>query len=114
MSDDRSRQIGERVDRPLHVPDVHAAPAARVLGHGGESGTPPLEPRGDGCHLVVILIQDQLSKNRIIIDVNSKGQIEASVTSSTHERRSQTRVSSRKAALVLKMNVLTCASALTI
>ena len=55
----------------------------------------------------VILIQEQLSKNRIIIDLNSKGQVEASVTSSTHERRSQTRVSWRKAALVIKMNFLT-------
>lgn len=55
----------------------------------------------------VILIQEQLSKNRIIIDVNSKGVIEASVTSSTHEKRSQTRVSSRKGALVMKMNFLT-------
>ena len=55
----------------------------------------------------VILIQEQLSKNRVIIDLNSKGQIEASVTSSTHERRSQTRVSSRKGALVIKMNFLT-------
>ena len=55
----------------------------------------------------VILIQEQLSKNRIIIDVNNKGLIEASVTSSTHERRSQTRMTTRKGALVLKMNVLT-------
>ena len=55
----------------------------------------------------VILIQEQLSKNRIIIDVNSHGLVEASVTSSTHEKRSVTRMSTRKGALVMKMNVLT-------
>lgn len=54
----------------------------------------------------VVQIQEQLSKNRIIIDVNSQGVIEASVTSSTHERRSQTKVTNRKGALVIKVNAL--------
>ena len=40
----------------------------------------------------VILIQEQLSKNRIIIDVDPKGEIGASVTSSTHERKSKTNI----------------------
>jgi DNA-directed RNA polymerase III subunit RPC2 len=38
----------------------------------------------------VILIQEQLSKNRIIVDRDSKGNIRAAVTSSTHERKSKT------------------------
>jgi len=40
----------------------------------------------------VILIQEQLSKNRIIVEHDKKGQIMASVTSSTHERKSKTNV----------------------
>ncbi|KAL5010211.1 hypothetical protein ScPMuIL_012516 [Solemya velum] len=42
----------------------------------------------------VILIQEQLSKNRMIVDHDSskKGSIECSVTSSTHERKSKTYV----------------------
>ena len=40
----------------------------------------------------VILIQEQLSKNRIIIEMDSKKQTCASVTSSTHERKSRTAV----------------------
>ena len=53
-------------------------------------GECPLDPGGyfvvKGVEKVV-LIQEQLSKNRIIIDVDAKGEIGASVTSSTHERR---------------------------
>ena len=40
----------------------------------------------------VILSQEQLSKNRIIIDVDNHGVVGASVTSSTHERKSKTNV----------------------
>lgn len=56
----------------------------------------------------VILIQEQLSKNRIIIDVDSKGQVTASVTSSTHERKSKTNVVlGRKGQLCLRHNAFT-------
>ena len=56
----------------------------------------------------VLLIQEQLSKNRVLIDVNNKGEVESSVTSSTHDRRSQTRVSWRRGvALVINTNFLT-------
>ena len=34
----------------------------------------------------VILMQEQLSKNRVIIEEDSKGNIAASITSSTHDR----------------------------
>lgn len=40
----------------------------------------------------VILIQEQLSKNRVILDIDNHGNIQASVTSSTHERKSKTNV----------------------
>ena len=37
----------------------------------------------------VILIQEQLSKNRIIIELDKNGNTSAAVTSSTHERKSR-------------------------
>ena len=58
----------------------------------------------------VILIQEQLSKNRIIVDLDSKGQITASVTSSTHERKSKTNiVLSKRTCLALRHNAFMCA-----
>ena len=54
--------------------------------------------------LQVILIQEQLSKNRIIIDTDSHGQVCASVTSSTHERKSKTNIVINKGKLYLKHN----------
>ena len=38
----------------------------------------------------VILIQEQLSKNRVIVEADRKGLVGCSVTSSTHERKSRT------------------------
>jgi DNA-directed RNA polymerase III subunit RPC2 len=52
----------------------------------------------------VILIQEQLSKNRIIIDTDSKGDVNASVTSSTHERKSKTTIVLKKDKLYLRHN----------
>ena len=54
--------------------------------------------------LQVILIQEQLSKNRIIIDTDSHGEICASVTSSTHERKSKTNIAMSKSRLFLRHN----------
>ena len=62
----------------------------------------------------VILIQEQLSKNRIIVDLDSKGQITASVTSSTHERKSKTNiVLSKRTSLALRHNAFMCASGMS-
>ena len=56
----------------------------------------------------VILIQEQLSKNRIIIDTDTKGAVTASVTSSTHERKSNTNiVQANKGQLALRHNAFT-------
>eukprot|EP00698_Gefionella_okellyi_P020200 TRINITY_DN6313_c0_g1_i1.p1 TRINITY_DN6313_c0_g1~~TRINITY_DN6313_c0_g1_i1.p1 ORF type:complete len:1145 (-),score=272.81 TRINITY_DN6313_c0_g1_i1:1949-5320(-) len=52
----------------------------------------------------VVLIQEQLSKNRIIIEYDSKHNICASVTSSTHERKSKTDVIVKHGELYLKHN----------
>ncbi|KAI8622243.1 hypothetical protein BC830DRAFT_1163145 [Chytriomyces sp. MP71] len=58
-------------------------------------GECPLDP--GGYFIVrgtekVILIQEQLSKNRIIVETDRTGAIGASVTSSTHEKKSKTHV----------------------
>ena len=54
----------------------------------------------------VILIQEQLSKNRIITEFDEKGQVAASVTSSTHERKSRTSIVVKQGRFYLKHNTL--------
>ncbi|QDS76845.1 DNA-directed RNA polymerase III subunit [Venturia effusa] len=53
----------------------------------------------------VILVQEQLSKNRVIVE-SFKGVIQASVTSSTHERKSKTYVLLKKGKLFVRHNIL--------
>lgn len=70
-------------------------------------GECPLDPGGyfvvKGVEKV-ILIQEQLSKNRVIIERDAKGLICASVTSSTNERKSKTNVVQKSGKLYLKHN----------
>ncbi|KAK9863929.1 hypothetical protein WJX84_000632, partial [Apatococcus fuscideae] len=70
-------------------------------------GECPLDPGGyfvvKGTEKV-ILIQEQLSKNRIIIDKDSNDQYMASVTSSTTERKSKTNLVMKKGRLSLRHN----------
>ncbi|KAK3315011.1 hypothetical protein B0H66DRAFT_330563 [Apodospora peruviana] len=70
----------------------------------------PLDPGGyfiiNGTEKV-ILIQEQLSKNRVIVEADEKtGGVSASVTSSTHERKSKTYVVLKKDRITLVHNVL--------
>lgn len=74
----------------------------------GELGECPVDP--GGYFIVkgqekVILVQEQLSKNRVIVE-SMKGIIQASVTSSTHERKSKSYVLTKKEKIYLKHNVL--------
>lgn len=55
----------------------------------------------------VFLIQEQLSKNRMIVDVDRKGSVECSVTSSTHERKSRTNLIVKAGKYYLKHNSFT-------
>ncbi|XP_071455559.1 DNA-directed RNA polymerase III subunit RPC2 [Hetaerina americana] len=52
----------------------------------------------------VILIQEQLSRNRMIVEVDHKGMVVCQVTSSTHEKKSRTNVIARKGKYFLKHN----------
>ncbi|KAI9158388.1 DNA-directed RNA polymerase III subunit RPC2 [Paramyrothecium foliicola] len=70
----------------------------------------PLDPGGyfiiNGTEKV-ILIQEQLSKNRVIVEADEKNNIiSASVTSSTHERKSKTTITMKKEKIVLTQNAL--------
>ncbi|KAI8391025.1 DNA-directed RNA polymerase III subunit RPC2 [Radiomyces spectabilis] len=67
----------------------------------------PLDPGGyfvvKGTEKV-ILVQEQLSKNRIIVDMDKKGNIIANVQSSTHERKSKTAIFVKNNKIYLKHN----------
>ncbi|PWN26316.1 beta and beta-prime subunits of DNA dependent RNA-polymerase [Jaminaea rosea] len=68
----------------------------------------PLDPGGyfvvKGTEKV-ILVQEQLSKNRIIVEADSKKNVvQASVTSSTHERKSKSYVLTKHSKIYLKHN----------
>jgi len=67
----------------------------------------PYDPRGyfiiKGVEKV-LLIQEQMSKNRIIIELDSKGNVCAQVTSSTYERKSRTTIVHKNDKFYLKHN----------
>ena len=70
----------------------------------------PLDPGGyfivNGTEKV-ILVQEQLSKNRIIVEPDAKKEsILASVTSSTHARKSKSYIALKKDLLVARHNIL--------
>ncbi|XP_068256909.1 DNA-directed RNA polymerase III subunit RPC2 [Nyctibius grandis] len=69
----------------------------------------PLDPGGyfivKGVEKV-ILIQEQLSKNRIIVEADRKGTVGASVTSSTHEKKSRTNIVVKQGRFYLRHNTL--------
>jgi DNA-directed RNA polymerase III subunit RPC2 len=54
----------------------------------------------------VILIQEQLSKNRVILEEDPKGGVSASITSSTHERKSKAYILMKHGKVFLKQNTL--------
>ena len=54
----------------------------------------------------VCLMQEQLSKNRIILELDTKGCVSASVTSSTHERKSRTLIALRTGRIQLQHNTI--------
>jgi DNA-directed RNA polymerase III subunit RPC2 len=54
----------------------------------------------------VILIQEQMSKNRMIVEQDRKGFITCQVTSSTHAKKSRTNITVNKGKYYLKHNTL--------
>lgn len=70
----------------------------------------PYDPRGyfivKGVEKV-ILIHEQMSKNRIIVEHDSKGNVIAQVTSSTHDTKSRTSLIYKNSKIFLKHNSFT-------
>ena len=70
----------------------------------------PLDPGGyfivNGTEKV-ILVQEQMSKNRVIVETEKNNIVQASVTSFTHERKSKSYVILKHDRICLKHNVLT-------
>jgi len=67
----------------------------------------PYDPRGYfiiGGVEKVILIQEQMSKNRIIIELDSKKNLTASVISSTHDTKSRTTITLKNGKFYMKHN----------
>ena len=54
----------------------------------------------------VILIQEQLSKNRVILEEDGKGCVVASITSSTHERKSKAYILVKGGKVFMRSNTL--------
>ena len=54
----------------------------------------------------VILIQEQLSKNRMIVEVDKSGQVTCQVTSSTHGTKTRTNVVVKHGKFYLKHNTM--------
>ncbi|KAF1329291.1 DNA-directed RNA polymerase iii subunit, partial [Globisporangium splendens] len=83
-----------------------------VLAEKGEAELAKLKecPYDPGGYFIVkgvekvVLIHEQLSKNRVIIEEDAKQNVCASITSSTHERKSRTNIFINKNRVYLKSN----------
>ncbi|KAJ3188107.1 DNA-directed RNA polymerase III core subunit ret1 [Irineochytrium annulatum] len=84
---------------PIMLQSSRCVLAGKSPAEFAELGECPLDPGGyfvvRGTEKV-LLIQEQLSKNRIIVETDRLGCIGASCTSTTHEKRSKTQVFSTK------------------
>ena len=55
----------------------------------------------------MLLIQEQLSKNRVFVEKDNKGEVSCNVQSSTHERKTKTNLLFNKGKIYLKFSSLT-------
>jgi DNA-directed RNA polymerase III subunit RPC2 len=106
-------------DRPISIKNVVIGKLPIMLGSSNcnltgktheqlsEYKECPYDPRGyfiiKGVEKV-LLIQEQMTKNRIIVEFDSKNNISASVTSSTHEKKSRTVLYVKNGKVLLKHN----------
>ena len=93
----RGHQIVNMGNVPIGRIPIMLRSCKCVLAGKSEEGLAALKecPFDPGGYFVVkgvekvVLMQEQLSKNRVIIEVDSKGNVAAAITSSTHERKSR-------------------------
>jgi DNA-directed RNA polymerase III subunit RPC2 len=110
----RNKQLVTRTDVPIgRMPIMLKSCKCLLRGKNEKEMAEMLEcPLDPGGYFItrgtekVILIQEQLSKNRIIVDIDKKENIEATVTSSTAETKSITKVFHKNGKLYLKHNCL--------
>eukprot|EP01105_Mastigella_eilhardi_P014314 TRINITY_DN3263_c0_g2_i2.p1 TRINITY_DN3263_c0_g2~~TRINITY_DN3263_c0_g2_i2.p1 ORF type:complete len:1142 (+),score=317.03 TRINITY_DN3263_c0_g2_i2:278-3427(+) len=92
---------------PIMLRSSHCVLATASIDELAKYGECPLDPGGyfvvRGVEKV-ILIQEQIAKNRIIIDRDAKGNICADVTSSTHETKSRTVIYVKNNRFMMKHN----------
>ncbi|KAF2660853.1 beta and beta-prime subunits of DNA dependent RNA-polymerase [Lophiostoma macrostomum CBS 122681] len=105
----RVKRTGVKIGRmPIMLKSNKCTLVGRSDGQMAEAAECPLDPGG---YFVVrgqekvILVQEQLNKNRVIVE-SAKGIMQASVTSSTHERRTKTYVIQKKGLMYLRHNTL--------
>ncbi|KAI9315932.1 DNA-directed RNA polymerase III subunit RPC2 [Dichotomocladium elegans] len=108
----RGKQIVKRKNvnigrLPIMLRSSHCVLAGRSEAELARMKECPLDPGGyfvvKGTEKV-ILVQEQLSKNRIIVEVDKKGNVVANVQSSTHERKSKTAIYVKNGKIYLKHN----------
>ncbi|SAL99837.1 hypothetical protein [Absidia glauca] len=108
----RGKQIVKRKNvnigrMPIMLRSSHCVLAKRSEAELAKMRECPLDPGGyfivKGTEKV-ILVQEQLSKNRIIVDTDKKGNIIANVQSSTHERKSKTAIFVKHNKIYMKHN----------
>ena len=92
----------------------HLQQVTRTLGPGNcaQISTRVMLEQADSLRLQgtekVILIQEQLSKNRVLVDLDRQGNVVASVTSHTTERKVKTNLATKHGRLLLQHNAFTC------
>jgi len=110
----RGREVVLRRDwtigrMPIMLRSEHCYLSGKTDAELAGLGECPLDPGGyfvvRGTEKV-ILIQEQLSKNRIIVEFDAKGCLCASVQSSTHERKSRTTIVVKAGRMYLRHNTL--------
>ncbi|KAF1990566.1 beta and beta-prime subunits of DNA dependent RNA-polymerase [Aulographum hederae CBS 113979] len=102
------RRKNIRIGRmPIMLRSNRCVLSGKPVDQMGRLGECPIDP--GGYFIVrgqekVILVQEQLSKNRVIVE-SFKGIIQASATSDTHLRKSKTYVIIKKGVMTLKHNI---------
>lgn len=94
---------------PIMLRSSHCVLRGRTDGELAGLGECPLDPGGyfltRGVERV-ILCQEQLAKNRVLVESDRKGEVSASVTSSTSERKSKTTFQQRAGRIYVRHNSL--------
>mmetsp|Transcript_38743 Transcript_38743/g.50119 ORF Transcript_38743/g.50119 Transcript_38743/m.50119 type:complete len:1149 (-) Transcript_38743:193-3639(-) len=110
----RGHQIVNMSNVPIGRIPIMLRSCKCVLAGKSEDGLAALKecPFDPGGYFVVkgvekvVLMQEQLSKNRVIIEVDGKGNVAAAITSSTHERKSRCSIFVKNGKVFLKHNTL--------